>query len=173
MATGDSSDHIANLIDALLRAEKALVGIPEWREGTRSADERFDWPVLVGGETAECVVAATAYPQEPDLRFTITLNFRNHNIWRVDYEPSYRRETNPIVKGNPYSGDMIYGPHCHPWDINRQDATPATIPRLLRWKRPLPPQVRGWENTFRWFLGETNIAQPETIPDLPRRTRLV
>ena len=172
MSTGDSDNHIAKLIDRLLDADKTLAGSPGWHAGNTAADERFEWPVLVGGETAECAVAVTAYPDDPDLRFTITLNYRDHNIWRVDYDPPYRRETNPIMKGHPYSGDMIYGPHCHPWDINRDDATPATIP-LLRWRRPLPPQLRGWQNTFRWFLGETNITQPDTIPDLPRRTRLI
>ncbi len=172
MAPGEGNNHIANLVDALLEADKVLVGVVHWHDGTRSEDKRFDWPVLVGGETAECAVAATAYPDELDLRFTITLNYRSHNIWRIDHDPPYRRETNPFLTGHRYSGDTIRGPHFHPWVDNRHEATPATFPTLC-WRRPLPSQVQGWENTFRWFLGETNIGQPETIPSLPRRMRLV
>lgn len=173
MTGGDDQRRIADLIDALLAAEKVLVGTPSWGDGTRGSDKRFDWPVLVADETADCRVSATAYPEEPDLRFTITLNFRDLNIWRVDHEPTDLFDINPIQKGHPHSGKLIQGPHCHPWDINRHEATPSRVPNPLRWRRPLPTQAQGWENVFRWFLGETNIVQPDNIPGLPERVRLL
>ena len=90
MAIGDSASHIADLVDGLLAAQKELAGEPVWRRGNRPDEDRLDWPVLISGETSECRVSVTAYPTSPDLRFTITLNYRGYNIWRVDHEPDDR-----------------------------------------------------------------------------------
>lgn len=165
--------HIADLVDQLLAADKELIGNPVFGDGNATRDKRLSWPVLVSGESSRCVVCATAYPFDADLRFTLTLNYEDHNIWRLDHEPIYRCEINPFVTGHPYSGQTICGPHCHPWDLNRADATPKSLPDPMRWRMPLPPNVQGWENSFRWFLGEANIAQPAVLPDLPRRETLV
>lgn len=173
-AANSTTGSIASLVDQLLAASKSFTGIPLWNTGNRDEDERFVWPVLVNGETAECNVCGTAYPNLPELRFTITLNFRQQNIWRVDWEPEGRGgEVNPILPGHPHSGETIWGPHCHPWDLNRHTVKGAQIPRLLIWRKPLPANVQGWDNTFRWFLGETNIEPPEQIPALPGRKALL
>lgn len=164
---------VADLVDKLLVADKELIGSPVFGVGNRSGERRLVWPVLVSGESTNCTLCVTAYPGDHELRFTITLNFRDVNIWRLDHESPLRCEINPFRTGHPYSGERICGPHCHPWSLNRGEATPKTIPDPLPWRAPLPQNVRGWENAFRWFLGETNIAQPGRVPDLPKRESLV
>ena len=160
------------IVDDLLASDKELAGEVFWGDGTREETKRLEWPVLVNCESKDCALTAGAYPEFPHLRFTLCLNFRDFNIWRVDWNP-LSSHTNPIKKGHPYSGRTQTGPHCHPWDINRHEATPATIPSPLQWARPLPDGPRSWESTFRWFLDETNIGQPRTIPDLPLKEKFI
>ena len=170
---GADPPHIDTLIDDLLAAEKELAGEAFWSLGNRPDEQRLDWPILVRGETTNCRVSVTAYPNSPDSRFTITLNYENRNVWRLDFEPPDRIEVNPYLRGHELSNVTVFGPHYHSWEDNRHEATPAAIPEKLPWKRPLPPGVKSWESAFRWFLGETNVAQPQAIPALPARTRLV
>jgi len=169
-----SGRHIADLIDALIEAEKSLIGEPLWHEGNRvGEEERLDWPVLVNGESVNCKVSITAYPNLPYLRYTITLNYEDRNIWRVDHESPDRVELNPFRVGHELNGLRVIGPHCHTWADNKGDATPATIPDPLPWRRPLPDNTRSFDSTFRWFLGEVNVDQPVALPALPNRTRFL
>ena len=169
-----STRSVAAQVDAILAADKELFGEPFWRDGNRIGEEaRLDWPVLVAGESANCKLCVTAYPNIPQLRFTITLNWEDRNIWRLDHEVPDRPEINPILRGHELSGLSIKGPHIHAWADNRHAATFSSVPDPMLWKRPLPENVKGWDSAFRWFLGVTNVAQPRSIPALPGRTRLV
>ena len=163
---------IADLVDGLLASDKELLGEVFWENGTREETKRLNWPVLVNGESKNCVLTADAYPTTLYLRFTLCLNFRDFNIWRVDWD-KLSLHSNPTKKGHPYSGCTYEGPHCHPWDINRHEARPATIPSPLKWARPLPDGLRSWESTFRWFLDATDIAHPRMIPDLPPKEKFI
>lgn len=166
--------HIVDVIDRLLEEPKVLASAKVvFAQGNQTADQRCEWPVLVDGVLADCYIACTAYPLEDELRFTITLNYQNKNIWRVDYEPSHRTEYNGFRKGHPLSGRRISGPHYHSWSDNRSEVTTRKIPDVLPWLRELPDNLRTWENTFRWFLGQTNIKQPSEIPALPTRRTLL
>ena len=166
---------VAELVDRLLASNKQLVGLSGWRPGTRDHDQRLAWPVLVSGETSECVLAATCYPDESPDRFTIALNYSERCIWRVDHElPSRSPHHNPLDRVVLLDGSyQVQGPHFHSWPDNRYLATVASLPLELSCARALPPQVRGWENAFRWFCGETGIRQPPEIPSLPPRGRLL
>ena len=165
--------HIAKLIDSLLAAEKALAGNPGWQPGNRPGELRWDWPVLVEGESANCQVSVTAYPEDYPNRFTITLNYVGRCIWRLDYEPDYKAHINPPDRA-PFLGDYtIWGRHYHSWADNRHLATPANPPRILDCARALPSNIQNWENAFRWFCGETRITQSGAVPDLPIPVRLL
>lgn len=168
-----TSQHIANLIDDLLAAEKTLAGTPYWRDGNRPDERRLDWPVLVEGQSVNCLISVTAYPNIGEERFTITLNYGGRCIWRVDYEPNYAHHINPPERAVTLGGYDIPGPHYHSWGDNRHHATPVSLPKELDCARELPSNARGWDNVFRWFCGEINVNQPDEIPDLPRRTRLL
>lgn len=165
---------IADLVDELLAADKELAGAPEWRQPNRETEQgRLHWPVLVKGEISDCYLAATVYPVDPELRFTICLVYRDRNIWRLDYEPTERVEFNRFIKGHPYSGLPIAGPHCHRWEDNRVYVSHASIPEEFPIRTPLGEEVRSWEKAFRYLLGETNIAQPREVPSWPPNERLL
>src|SRR5260370_40388790 len=63
-------DHVANLVDRLLAADKRLQGVPQWREGN-PGDMRIRWPLLVGSSVSEeAALHLTAFPESPELRFS-------------------------------------------------------------------------------------------------------
>ncbi len=173
------SRPIVELVDELLAARKELTGSIWPRRANREAEQvRAEWPVLVNGQSAECSLAWTLYPNADELRFTICLLFRGLNIWRLDFESEDRIERNPLDPGHPRSGLEIRGPHCHRWEDNRRFATRDAIPSGLPFRvqydgTKVGPQV--WENAFRFFLGQTGIEQPEAseIPPWPKRERFL
>ena len=120
---------ISELVDELLVEPKELVGSIQHRLSNRGREQvRLEWPVLVRGQSAQCAVACTLYPNAEDWRFTICLIFRNLNIWRLDFEPEDRIERNPLLPGHTYSGAEIRGPHCHRWKENSRYATRNALP---------------------------------------------
>lgn len=164
---------IVALVDELLSAPKRLVGTIQQRNPNREAEQaRLHWPVLVNGQSAECYVAVTLYPDDGELRFTICLTYRDHNIWRLDFEPMNHIEVNPLLEDHDLSLATIIGPHCHRWNENRLFATHDAIPERLPFKTPLE-KVQTWEKAFRHFCGETNIEQPRRVPPWPPRERLL
>jgi hypothetical protein len=169
---GSSKHSVADLVDELLTASKSLSGIPIWTNGNRQEELRFSWPVLIEDELHGCYVAATAYPDSRETRFTISLVFRGICIWRVDYEHEHKRHTNPADRIVALGCAVVAGRGFHAWSDNRHLATFAGLPKEMKCARPLPENIRGWENTFRWFCGETRIAQPPKFPDWPTMTRL-
>lgn len=165
---------IAVLVAALLADQKQFAGDPEPRRPNREGEQgRIHWPVLVRGQSAQCYVAATMFPEDEDLRFTISLVLRQDNIWRLDFEPDDRIEMNPELAGHEFSLATIRGPHCHRWEENRLFASRDRIPSPLPFRVPLPSSIRTWEQAFRHFVTETNIDQPAQIPQWPRRRRLL
>ena len=165
---------VAELVEALLAAPKEFTGDPEPQRPNRADEQgRIYWPVLVNGQTDQCYVAMTMYPEEVDLRFTISFVFRQDNVWRLDFEPDDIPHLNRPLPGHEYSLATIRGPHCHRWQENRHFSNRDRIPVPLPFRTPLPYGIRTWEQAFRHFLTETNIAQPREEPLWPRRERLL
>ena len=149
------------------------MGMPEPLSPNRISEQaRLRWPVLVGGISKNCYLAATLYPNESFLRFTISLVFQERNISRLDYEPTDRIEINPPLAGHPFSLETIRGPHFHRWTENKHFASAGVIPETLPFRVPLVG-MHNWDNAFRHFAGETNIRQPAQVPPWPRRERLI
>lgn len=185
MAIGEPLDtgHICDWIDAILEAEKSFGGRPgEWKPGNRAGEKRLTWPVEVEGELIGLAVGLTAYPSEPSLRFTITLNVQVPGwpkpscIWRVDYEPSYKyhppRLGELLIEGFGEDPE-IRGPHFHSWDRNRYLCKPHALPATLERAEPLSSDLR-FDQILRWFCGKTNItlAKPYMV-ELPRPDTLI
>lgn len=170
-------DRIADAVDGFLQADKALAGNAIWRDGTGDEDWRAAYVVLVEGEHVGAALDLTAYPQTPtnraDCRFTITLNCPQP-VWRIDFDPPDKGHPNPIDRIGILGEGMVFGPHFHSWQDNRHLATRAALPRELSCARTLPPQIRRWEQAFRWFCGQTGISLPAgPVIGLPERDRLV
>ena len=165
---------IVEHVDSILRAEKTFAGRPEYKKPNRESDQvRLDWPVLINNQSDHCYIAVTLYPNDSELRFTISLVYYGRNIWRLDYEHMDRVEINPRLDGHENSLEIIEGAHCHRWKENRLFATHGNIPEPLPFRVPLSKEVRTWENAFRYFVGATNIHQPAEVPPWPARERLL
>jgi hypothetical protein len=175
MARGQTrdDDHVALLVDRLLARPKRLQGVPAWREGN-PGDMRIRWPLLIGSSVSEdAALRLTAFPNSAELRFTIAFVFRA-SIARLDFVPDHEGHTNPLNRAALLDSYRLRGPHYHSWADNRHLATAAALPRELKCARALPPQIRRWEQAFRWFCGEVGISLDDgNIIELPARTRLL
>ena len=172
------SRPITELIDDLIASPKELIGEIQRNNPNRDGQERLQWPVLVNGESADCYVAFTLYPNEIELRFTICLVFRSINIWRLDFVPNQQVEINPSSLGHPFSGKLVQGPHWHRWTENRHMVRSNVASITLPIRSPYARTENGqnvWENAVRAFLAETGIAQLESsrMPQWPKRSALL
>lgn len=177
--SGGSSAHIARAVDQLLAARKTLSGIAEWKRGNPDHEFRAVYPVLAEGESLEASLNMTAYPGQPvegspDCRFMIGL-FLPKCVWRIDFEP--HTEAHPIPPDRVHLLDGVYmvrGPHYHAWADNRYLVKRASLPSELKAARALPPQIRRFEQAFRWFCDQTRIiVGPGQVLDLPAKSTLV
>ncbi len=163
---------VATLVEKYLAAEKELSGIPNWRAGNRDGEQRAVWAVLLGDVNAGNL-DLTAYPDEPSLRFTITLNLPPC-IWRLDYDPDFKMHTNPPDRVPPLDDFTIRGPNYHAWDDNKHLVNGSSLPAKLKCARRLKENIRRFDSALRWFCGETNIKLPVgPLIDLPPRSRLL
>ena len=170
---GRDRPHMASLVDEFLKAEKRLVGEPDWGPGNRPSEQRLNVPLSINGAPTNVNLQITAYPNEPTLRFTITLNWPPC-FWRVDYDPPHKRHTNPLHRVPLLGGARrVEGPSYHSWADNKHLATMAALPDNLDCARPLASKIRGWDNTFRWFCEETRIVLGGSKIELPPKTRFI
>jgi hypothetical protein len=169
--TGD--DDVAVLVDRLLAAKKQVAGYPAWREGNRD-EMRIRWPLLVGSSVSEAALHLTAFPNSTELRFSIALVYR-WCVARLDFVPKHESHTNPLSRREHLGGIYrVREPHYHSWADNRYLATAAALPRELKCARELPPQIRRWDQAFRWFCDQVGVDLSDVeIPELPPRTRLL
>lgn len=167
------TSYIADYADGLLKADKVLAGAEVWSDGNRPAERRLKWPVLVEGELVGVSLCITAYPAAPELRFTISLVVPPC-IWRLDYDPPFKKHRNSLADGERLGGFVITGPHYHAWTDNQHLAEPATLPKKLDCARKLPRNIQTFHSALRWFCAETNIRiPPERMIDLPAREKLI
>jgi hypothetical protein len=166
-------DHVADLVDRLLADTKRPVGEAVWREGNRD-EMRIRWPLLVGSSVSEAALHLTAFPNSAEPRFSIGLVYRAC-VARLDFVPNHESHTNPLSQGALLDGTYrVRGPHYHAWADNRYLATAAALPRQLLCARELPPQIRKWDQAFRWFCDQVSVGLSGiAIPDLPPRSRLL
>lgn len=162
-----------DLIDDLLRAEKTLGGIPDWRPVGHRGEHRQLIPLLIDGVDTSAHVELNAYPFILDeLRYRIMI-FAPKCIWRVDYVTD-EQHLNPFdcLAGIPQG--LFCEPHYHSWSDNRRFAKANSLPDALPVARIFEAPFRNFDRAFRWFCGETNIGQPPAgMIELPTRTRLL
>ena len=169
--------HIADGIDAFLKAEKELAGEFQWLVGNREGEQVGSFALLKGGEITDSSLEVIAYPSTStdrgaECRFKILLCV-HRCVWRIDFDPSDKFHINPADRSELIGEGIVYGPHYHAWSDNKHLATATVLPKKLTCARTLPLQVRRWEQAFRWFCGETGIVLGDmTIPRLPEREEL-
>jgi hypothetical protein len=157
------------LIDKLMLLEKSLAGAPSWSITSRTGEQRCKFPVSLNGQITPLEFVVDVHPRERNQSFTFTLNYLSC-IMRLDHDGSGHR--NGRVKGittpNGIEMGMIDGPHLHSWADNRILGSDNFLPDELKFARPIPSQVRGYENSFRYFCGVANLSFLETqLPPYP------
>lgn len=169
---GSSTRSLVETVDALLLADKTLAGEPSWAKGNRDGDFRLSMPVVIGDEMPGVTLQVTAYPNEPSLRFTITLNLPPC-IWRLDFDPDTEVHHNPLDWPAQLGGYRVRGPHFHAWEDSRHLTTAATLPDL-RYARAFPSNIKTFDSALRWFCGRTKIRlSGQQRITLPPRTVLI
>ena len=164
---------IRETIDKLLAAEKTLAGDAVFQalQGDQR-QQRWRKACAIQGEVTPLDLEVQAYPDSPNLKFRIILIYQRA-VWRLDFSddgghPNHTNRPKDLEAG------PITGPHYHCWSDNRRFATKTSLPHTLRNARRLPNNIQTFENTFRWFCGETRIEVPTAeIPALPSRVSLL
>jgi hypothetical protein len=171
-AAAPQTGFIADVVDAMLAADKELAGMPQWDSGNRDGESRLVWPVLLQGRLVGITLNITAYPADPPLRYTITLNVPPC-VWRLDFEHPYKRHKNGLSDGKRLGAYVINGPNFHAWPDNRHLATPAILPKKLECARAFD-HAATFNAGLRWFCGETKILlRRDQEIDFPARERLI
>ncbi|QEX16125.1 hypothetical protein FRZ44_14170 [Hypericibacter terrae] len=169
---GPKTGLVADLVDAFLAAPKRVAAEAAWQQGNRPAEFRALWPILVEDSLVGASMQATAIPNSPEPQFTITLNIPDC-VWRLDFEPSWKRHANPMWAAPALGDFVVNGPHFHAWADNSSMASLTQVPELLC-ARALPATVKTWKQALRWFCAETRIELAKTqMIEYPPREGLI
>ena len=171
LEAGVLAKDIREEIDNVLKAPKAPTGETEWIVSPQE-DQRLTYALSIDNELSDAIFTIISYPMVRTLQFRLVLSY-GKAIWRVDFAKG-EDHINPLNRPLHLPLGPIDDPHYHSWPDNRHLATAYSLPARLRNANVLPSNIRTYENTFRWFCGETNIAIPSGgIPNLPRSDRLL
>lgn len=162
---------IAEDIDALIAAPKAILGEPDWQQPF-ATELRLIMPLAINGVSCGADLKVTAFPLDGHSKYCVHICAPS-SIWRVDYDLG-ATHTNNFERPADLEEMWIDGPHYHAWRDNRRFATHGALPLHLHNARMLPENLRSFDSALRWFCEQTNIEQPQNgLIDLPRRTRLL
>jgi hypothetical protein len=163
---------IAELIDDLLAAEKTIAGDPDWRIGPYDGEDRLVMPLRIRGVSTGSDLMISAYPYLGNSKFRIMV-CAEKCVWRIDHvfdEP----HVNSFSRPSDLDEYSFNEPHYHAWSDNRRFCTHQSLPDRLYNARIMPPDVRSFDSSLRWFCGKTNIVQPpHGLIALPPRRRLL
>ncbi|WP_372425798.1 hypothetical protein [Salinarimonas chemoclinalis] len=159
-----------------MAASKRIAGRADWQDVGLGGVRRWLAPLAVEGTVTGMDLVVDAFPNEPDLRFTVLLLY-SRCVMRLEYAVHVRHRNHPVRGAFVPAGvplGWVVGPHCHRWTDNRALGRGDALPEVLEFAIPLPPAVRGFDNASRWFCGEAEITcTSEELPRLlPRETLL-
>lgn len=167
-----ASSDIRLLVDALLATDKQPIGQAVWVAEHREGDQRLLYPLLVDGEVSDATLTLIAYPRNPSLRFRLVLSY-GRAIWRLDFTDD-EEHYNSFNRPSDLELGPFQVPHYHAWPDNRRFATATSLPDRLENARILDANLRTFDNTFRWFCGQTRIDISDSgVPSLPTTDRLL
>lgn len=167
--------EIVEIFDHLINAPKQIAGQPDWRDGPRSGQQRWLASLSIGGVVCDLSLIVDAYPREPSAKFTISL-ICGAALVRLDYgelEMHYNHQIAGCVTPEAITLGWLEGPHVHGWPENRR-LVKTEPPKELEFALPLPSQIQGFANSFRWFCGEYNIdISGMDLPEIPPKDTLL
>lgn len=160
------------MIDEFMRRPKTLIGWPSWYELPDNIRElRMKIPLAINGITTDGSIVLVAYPYAAEQNYSIMLIYKQC-ISRIDWD--YEEHVNSSDAPESIISLFIDGPHYHSWEDNKRFCRGGLLPERLENARPLSDKIRGFDNVFRWFLGELNVVQPPAgLIELPPRVKLL
>jgi hypothetical protein len=163
------------VFDRLIEAPKKLAGNAAWAPGPRSGQYRWLAALEIDGEVSELTLVVDTYPRSEKLKFSISL-ICGAALVRLDYW-EFDKHLNHRIAGvrTPDTVELgwLEGSHIHGWPENRI-LVKTEPPKELEFAIPLPSNIQGFANSFRWFCGEHRIDIGSMgSPDLPARDTLL
>lgn len=153
-----------------LEGTKLPSGAPAWST-IEPHEDRCNWALIFDGEVSSEIVI-TAYTTQIQPSFGLVLLYCGMAVWRIDYGLE-TVHTNGPVEGAA-SPSLIAGPHYHSWEDNEHLWTDGGNSKELKIAAPLPANVRGYDNCFRWFCSRVNVdISGQQVPALPPRRVLL
>ncbi len=171
-----TSTPIREYISKLMLLDKSLSGSHRWSSTGRTGQCRSKFPVSLEGEITQLEFVIDTYPRERGQWFTFTLNYGSC-IMRCDHDMQAAHRNSKVKHVEMPHGievGMLNRPHLHSWADNCVLGTANSLPDELKFARPIPTQVHGFENAFRWFCGLAKISFLESqLPSYPTTDVLI
>lgn len=127
--------------------------------------QRYLQTLEINGEVCPIKLVIDKYPSPFGLKFSVAFVYQVEVV-RVDYGNTvWHVNHHPLPEGVAFG--MISGSHIHSWTLNRSLFSSKNFPDALCWAVPIPQNLKGFPNTFRWVCGEHNVECGKEVPDLP------
>ena len=156
-----TQDDIVRGIDAFMGASKRVVGsdrvtTSDWQRGIVEGELQLKLPIEVEGELLGGLIVIGS-PRKKGLWFRLGILFPAM-VCRIDHTEEIHTNSLGLGVNLP---SRVYGPHYHPWSLNRSGFKGMhKAPRLLA-AVPYDPGAKTFDANLRWFCAETQI---ESLP---------
>lgn len=145
----------AEAVDQLMAADKTLLGDGDWQCDAIDRDCKLVFTLAIDGVPCGLSLQITDFPMQPSKGWTIIIN-APPAVWRLDFDGPKEWHLNDVPEMHECPR-LIYGPHYHPWRLNRAGVKRGRLPTELPLAMPLPA-MRGFDATLHWFCDETRIT---------------
>jgi hypothetical protein len=167
--------ELVEIFDDLFTHQKQIAGVPDWHPGPRSGQQRWLASLAINGAVCDLAFVVDAFPREPSPKFTMSL-ICGSALVRLDYG-ELEMHYNHVISGCPTPPTValgwLDGSHIHAWAENKGLVRNDPL-KELEFATPLPSNIQGFANCFRWFCGEYNIDIAGTpIPEIPAKDTLL
>ena len=152
-----TKDIDVSSVDDFLAREKTLVGNPpEWKIATRVWEYELIW-IVADDLGAEVGQLRFRWPKGPYVSPAVSLILRGNPIWRVDMVPADECKFNPHDAHIFDLPARVCGPHEHSWPDNKDYVTACGFNKIP-YRRPLPPQVRRFNQILPWLSDKIKLT---------------
>lgn len=140
-------------IDEFVNCKKFLIGAdfpPSWKNNREygSGELEIKLPLEINWEIGpQKQLIITANPHSPTQIFSILITFEIA-ICRLDYDEQVIHPNSHAI-GNYDIDSIVYGPHYHPWELNKIFFTNSSKSIQLHNAVPLDINIRSFDSALR------------------------
>jgi hypothetical protein len=153
------------LADQFLADVKSLSGAPpefgpKQNNRRRSRKESFweaVWPIANSIGIIESGQLRVIVAPASDKPFTIAIVFRGNCLYRLDFVANTICHSNPPFARLLDLPASVCGPHCHPWEVNREHVLSDQLWELPC-REPLPLRIRRFDQALPWLAEKIKLV---------------